>query len=105
MSEVLQANVFFIITSISVIILTVLLSIVLIKVIRILGILREISKRFKKGSEALSDDIKTVRSFIVDDLIGGILRAFAGSSEKRTKRRIKKESKKKAKKEEETNEK
>lgn len=100
MSEVLQTNVFFVITSISVIVLTVLLSIVLIKAIRILGILREISKRFKKGSEALSDDIKTVRSFIANDLIGGILRAFAGSSEKKTKRRIKKESKKKV--EEET---
>lgn len=99
MSEVLQTNVFFIITSISVIVLTILLSIVLVKVIRILGVLREVSERFRKGSEVLSDDIQTVRSFLADDVIGGVIRTFAGSGEKKKRRRAQKKAK--AKKDEE----
>jgi hypothetical protein len=64
-SEVLQTNVFFIITSIAVVVVTVLFSVALYYVIRILRAVRDIAERLREGSEVIAEDVATVREGIV----------------------------------------
>lgn len=66
MSEVLQANVFFFITGIAVIIFTFLLSIALYHVIRLLRSVRRIVDRIEAGSEVIADDLEHIRTYITE---------------------------------------
>lgn len=79
MSEVLQANVFFFITGIAVIVFTFLLSIALYHVIRLLQSVRRIVDRFEAGSEAIAEDLEHLRVYITEQsflsrFFGGVFR-------------------------------
>lgn len=92
MSEVLQANIFFVITSIAVVALTILLCFVLYQVVRILKNVRDITERLRRGSEQLAEDAQVVRSFVHEGIIGTARKFISGlGGEKRTSRRSKKE--------------
>ncbi len=65
MSEVLQANIFFIITSIAVVCVTIMVIVMLYYVIKILRAVRDIAERVREGSEVIADDVAHVREGIV----------------------------------------
>lgn len=77
MNEVLQTNVFFVITSIAVLVLTVLVSVALVYLIRILRNVSDITLRLKRGSEQLAEDAEAVRSFVSEGIIGTIKSSIA----------------------------
>ncbi len=95
MSEVLQTNVFFFITSVAVVAFTVLLCIVLYQVIKILGSVRNIVDRLEEGSEAVAYNLKQLRDHVSDmsflkSIVGSIfgLRSY---EKKRTRKPRKKD--------------
>jgi uncharacterized protein YoxC len=65
MSEVLQANIFFMITAIAVVVVTIMVAVALYYVIRILRAVRDIAERVREGSEVIAEDVATVREGIV----------------------------------------
>lgn len=67
MSEILQANIFFFITSIAVIVFTFLLSVALFHFIKILKSVRKIMERVEVESEAIADDVERLRVFITEE--------------------------------------
>ena len=67
MSEVLQANIFFYITSVAVVIVTILLAVVLVYVLMIVRNVKDISDRLREGSKLIEGDIKAMR-----ERIGGV---------------------------------
>ncbi len=87
MSEVLYTNVFFIITSIAVILFTVLLCIALYFVIKILRTVRKIIDRVDSGSETIADDIAQLRSYVAEgSLFSHIVGLFVGTKTRRRKK-------------------
>lgn len=62
MTEVLHANIFFIITSVAVALFTLLVCVLLFHVIKIVKAIRRIVERVEAGSEVLADDIDNIRS-------------------------------------------
>lgn len=81
MGEVLQANIFFIITSITVVVFMGLLSIALYYAIGILRNVREITDRIRRASEQLEADASAVRAFVREGIVGTVKHAFMGTSE------------------------
>jgi len=61
MSEVLQANIFFFITSVAVVVLTILLVAVLVYVLMIVRNVKDITDRLKEGSELIASDLAAFR--------------------------------------------
>ena len=84
MSEVLQTNVFFFITSVAVVVFTIFLCVVLYYLIRILKNVREITERLKRGSEQLAEDAEAVRTFIHEGVIGSVKASFGRMSGRKT---------------------
>ena len=79
MTEVLHANIFFVIASIATVLFTVLLCIALYHVIKIIKSIRRIVERVEEGSEVLAEDIEHIRSFVLEgSLISQIVRFFMG---------------------------
>ncbi len=79
MEEVLQANIFFFITGIAVIVFTALLCVALFHFIRVLRSLRRIMDRIEEGTEVIAEDMQSVRSYFAEGgLVGGLIRTFMG---------------------------
>lgn len=62
MTEVLHANIFFIIASVATVCFTLLLCVLLYHVIKIVRSIRRIVERVESGSEALAGDIEELRA-------------------------------------------
>lgn len=71
----MQANIFFFITSVAVIIFTIFLCVVLYYVIRILRAIRNIIDRVDAGSETIAEDIANLRSYVKE---GGLFSSIVG---------------------------
>lgn len=67
MNEVLHANIFFVITSVAVIVLTLLLSIALFHLIKILKTMRRIVDRIDEGTETIREDIEQLRTYVTEE--------------------------------------
>lgn len=79
MSEVLHANIFFVITSAAVVLFTILGCIVLYQVIKIVRSLRRIIERVEAGSEEIAEDISDLRSFVLEgSLLSQLVGFFVG---------------------------
>lgn len=65
MSEVLQANVFFMITAVAVVVVTIFVAVALYHLIRILRAVRDIVERVREGSEVIAEDVANMREGIV----------------------------------------
>ena len=86
MTEILQANIFFFITSIAVIIFTSLLCVAVYQVIKILKSVRRIVDRLEEGTEVLADDIENIRtSFNPTKLISFIVGMMPQTGSKKRK--------------------
>lgn len=64
MTEVLHANIFFVITSIAVVVFITLITIALYHAIKIIKSLRRIVERIEMGSERIAEDVDDVREFV-----------------------------------------
>jgi len=85
MSEILQANIFFFITGIAVIVFTFLLCIALYHTIRILKSLRRVMDRIEEGSEIIADDMQQFRTYFTErSFISRILRGMLGEQRERS---------------------
>lgn len=67
MSEVLQANIFFFITGIAVIIFTALLCVALFHVIKVLKSLRRIMDRIEEGTEIIAEDMQSIHAYFTEE--------------------------------------
>lgn len=66
MDQVLQTNIFFYITSVAVVVVTVLLGVALYYIIGILQNVRDVTDRIRRGSEQLAEDASELRESIVE---------------------------------------
>jgi len=81
MDELLQANVFFFITSIAVVLFTLLLCFAVYQVIRILKSIRRIIDRIDEGSELIAEDMHNFRSYVAEgSLVSQLVSFFMGNA-------------------------
>ncbi len=84
MTEVLQANLFFFITAVSVVVFTVFLCVAMYFVIKILRSVNNITERIDEGSETIAEDIKQLRNYVAQgSLISQIIGLFVKSKRSR----------------------
>jgi hypothetical protein len=87
MSEILNANIFFIITSIAVILFTLLVCVVLYHVIKILQSIRKIVDRVEEGSENIVEDVSRLRTYVLEgSLLSQIISFFVGTKKTRARK-------------------
>lgn len=87
MTEILHANIFFIIASIATIVFCVLVAIALYQLIKILRITRNILERIESGSEQIAHDFSAVRTYVANGgIFGRILQFFFTRSAPRKRR-------------------
>lgn len=67
MSEILHANIFFFITGIAVIVFTLLMSVALFHLIKILKAIRRIVDRIEEGTATVAEDIEQLRTYVVEE--------------------------------------
>lgn len=80
MTEFLEANIFFFITSVAVVVFTIFLCVAMYFVIRILRSVKNITERIDEGSESIADDIKQLRQYVAQgSLISQIIGLFVKS--------------------------
>jgi hypothetical protein len=80
MNEILQANIFFFITSIAVIAFTLLLCFAVYQVIKILKSIRRIVDRIEEGSEMIAGDMENIRTYVVEgSLVSQLIGFFLGN--------------------------
>ncbi len=91
MSEVLHANIFFIIASIATVIFSILVCFILYQVYKIVKLIRSILERVESASEMVAEDVAGVRQLIANGgMLSRILSLVLGStSARRTSRRSK----------------
>ena len=88
MEEVLQANIFFFITSVAVILFTLLVCVALFYVIKILRAVRSIVERVDTGSEHIAEDISQLRAYLAEgSLISQIIGLFIRTKSSRRKKK------------------
>jgi hypothetical protein len=89
MDEVLHANIFFFITGIAVIVFTLLLSVALFHLIKILKTVERIALRVEEGTMTIADDLEQLRTYVVEE---SFLARFFQSVLRRTREPEKEES-------------
>lgn len=90
MTEVLQANIFFFITSASVIAFTVLLCVAVFYIIKILRTISRITERVDEKSELIAEDFKRFRDQMAEkSLVSHIIGLFALFGKNKSRRRTK----------------
>lgn len=86
----LQANIFFLVTGIAVIIFTLLLCVAIYHVIKILRSVRRIIDRIEAGSEAIADDISQLRKYVAEkSFLSSFVNVFLGRRRRTPKTRSK----------------
>lgn len=84
MTEVLQANIFFFVTGIAVIVFSSLLCVALYQLIRILKSVRRVMDRIEAGSEIIAEDLENVRSYFAEKgLFSRVIGAILGGAPSR----------------------
>jgi len=88
MTEVLHANIFFIIASIGVIVFTTLVAIAIYQIVRILKSVRNIVERVEEGSETIAEDVSQLRSYVIGgSFLSQIISVFMGTKSRRSRKR------------------
>jgi hypothetical protein len=65
MTEVLHANIFFVIASVATVVFSLLVCLAMYQVIKILRAVRRLVERVESGSEVLMEDVAQFRSFVM----------------------------------------
>lgn len=91
MSEILQTNIFFAITSVAVVLFTLLLCVAIYQVIKILKSIRRIVARIDEGSEVIAEDVSQLRAYVTEgSLVSQIMSFVFGAATKKATRSKKK---------------
>lgn len=72
MSEVLHANIFFVIASVATVVFIVLVSIILFHVLKIVRSVRAIVERIEEGSDMIVEDVAHARSWVIENVIARV---------------------------------
>jgi len=81
MSEVLHANVFFIIASVGTVVFIIMVSVALYQVVKILRSVRSIVERVEVGSETILEDVSQLRSYVISgSLFSQLIGLFMGKA-------------------------
>ncbi len=81
MSEVLHANIFFIIASVGTVVFILMVSIALYQVVKILRSVRSIVERVEEGSESIAEDVSSLRSYVISgSLFSQLIGLFMGKA-------------------------
>lgn len=92
MNEVLHANIFFVITSVAVVLFTLLVCVLLYQLIKITKSIRRIVERVEAGSEVLAEDMENIRASLNPArLIQFVMSFMPGAAPKRRSRKKKDE--------------
>ncbi len=89
MTEVLQTNIFFIITSVSVVLFTLLVCVLMFHLIKIVKAIRRIVDRVEAGSEVLADDLDNIRASLNPAKLVQFVMGFVPGIKSKTRRRSK----------------
>lgn len=98
MNELVKADIFFFITSIAVVVASVVLTVAFIYLIQILRDVRYITKRVRRESDEIIEDVHEARNFIkkevqqaldIKELIGGVVQSVFSRGRKRSPRKKK----------------
>lgn len=76
LTEVLHANIFFIIASIGVIVFGIITSLILYQVLKVVKAVRRIVERVERGSEVLAEDIEDLRYNLNPTRLIGFIMSF-----------------------------
>jgi hypothetical protein len=75
MSEVLQANIFFLIASIATVVFCIVVTMILFQIFKIMKTVRSILERIDSASETMSEDVAHVRKLVAT---GGLVSTVMG---------------------------
>ena len=89
MDEVLHANIFFVIASLGVVMLTILVCVLLYQLIKIVRSIRRIVERVEAGSEVLADDIENIRENLNPARLISFVMSFVPGAQPKRRRRTK----------------
>ena len=93
MSEILQTNIFFFITSVGVILLTFFVCVILYHIIKLLRSIRSIVERVEEGSGVIADDVSQLRAYVVGGSLVSQIMSFVFGAGARSASRTKRKSK------------
>ena len=89
MSEIVQTNIFFMITSVAVIVVTLFVCVILYHIIRLLRSIRSIVARIEEGSEVIAEDVSQLRAYVVEGSLVSQIMSFVFGAKARSKRKSK----------------
>lgn len=79
MTEVLQANIFFVIASVATVLFTILVCVILYHVLKVVRSVRRMVERVEAGSEMIAEDVEQFRSFVLKgSLVSQLINFFMG---------------------------
>jgi hypothetical protein len=76
MNEILQINIFFIITSIGVVALTLMVCVILYHIIKLLRSIRSIVERVEEGSDVIAEDVAQLRAYVLQGSLVSQIMSF-----------------------------
>lgn len=92
MDTLVQADIFFFITTLAIVVVTIAILVALFFLIQILRDIRYVSRRVREQSDRVLSDVEELRAFLkregkraldIKDLIGGVLQVFRGKKQAR----------------------
>jgi hypothetical protein len=84
MTEVLQANIFFIIASCATVVFCIVVTMIMFQIYKILKTVRSILERINSASETMSEDVAHVRQLVATGgLVSTVIGLVFGSAKKR----------------------
>ncbi len=80
MTEILQANIFFVIASIATVVFCIFVCLILYQILKIVRTVRKIIERIEEGSEVIAEDVAFARSWMRGGLssLFGMFTGFGG---------------------------
>ncbi len=92
MSDIVQADIFFFIASIGIVVLTILVCLILYQVLKVVKSIRRILERIDEGSEVIAEDVSQLRAFVLEgSLVSQLIHFFVPRAGRRTKRAARKD--------------
>lgn len=87
MSDIVQADIFFFIASVGIVVLTLLVCLILYQVLKIVSSIRRLITRIEEGSEVIAEDVSQLRAYVLEgSLVSQLIRFFVPKAVRRSKR-------------------
>lgn len=87
MTEVLQANIFFLIASIATVIFSIIVAMILFQVYKLVKLIRSILERIESASDTVAEEVANVRQLVASGGLVSSLIALAMGAKKRARRK------------------